>query len=188
MKIGLDFDGVISNNGKFKSDVAKKLYDLDILPDKFKKDFVIGEGYFNYIQYQYFQKIIYGTREFGFLMEPVEGSLNFIPQLLDLGHSVSVVTSRTGMGLKIAEEWSILQGLCLDFTGVGYGLSKAMFCRGLDVFIDDDIDKLLQLKDVVPNRYLFSWGYNNHVDTEGVARRVHSWEEFFYNVNNLKKN
>lgn len=187
MKIGLDFDGVISNNGKFKSDVANKLYELDIHPDKFKKDFVIGEGYLTYNQYRYFQKVIYGTRELGFLMEPVDGAIDFIPKLLALGHTLLVVTSRTGMGLKIAEEWSFSQGFRLNFIGVGYGLSKAGACRCFDVYIDDDFNKLKQLEDVVPNRFLFSWGYNSDVDTGEVAQRIDSWEEFFQVIKCIEK-
>ena len=41
MKIGLDFDGVISDCGKLKSDSAKKLYGVDIPSAKFKKEIVV---------------------------------------------------------------------------------------------------------------------------------------------------
>lgn len=185
MKIGLDFDGVVSDCGKLKSDTAKKLYGLDIPPKKFKKEIVIGEGYLTAEQYRDLQKTIYGTREVGLLMEPVEGMLESIPQLLALGHTLLVVTSRTEVELEIAKEWSLNQGLNLDFFGVGYGVSKAAACTGLDVYIDDDLDKLEPLVGIVPHRFLFSWGYNSHIGIGAVAKRIGSWEEFRKTIEGL---
>ncbi len=185
MKIGLDFDGVISDCGKLKSDAAKKLHGLDIPPEKFKKEIVIGEGHLTADQYRDLQKIIYGTREVGFLMEPVTGMLESIPQLLALGHTLLIVTSRGEVELEIAKEWSINQGLALEFVGVGYGVSKAAACTGLDVYIDDDLDKLEPLVRIVPYRFLFSWGYNSHIDEGLVAKRVSSWKEFQKTIESL---
>ena len=34
MKIGFDFDGVISHVGRLKSDGARKIYGIEISPDK----------------------------------------------------------------------------------------------------------------------------------------------------------
>jgi hypothetical protein len=186
MKIGLDFDGVISDCGKLKSDTAKKIYGVDIPPEKFKKEIVIGGGYLTADQYRNLQKIIYGTREFGFFMEPVAGMIEFIPRLLALGHSLLIVTSRGEPELKIAKEWSAKLGLVLDFVGVGYGINKTTACTGLDVYIDDDLDKLEPLVGVVPHRFLFSWGYNQHIDVGTVARRIGSWKEFFNVVNSIE--
>lgn len=179
MKIGLDFDGVISDCGKLKSDGAKKLYGVDIPPAKFKKEIVVGEKHLTMEQYRELQKIIYGTCEIGFLMEPVDGVLHHLPRLIEDGHTVLVVTSRGEVELEIAREWSIRQGLQLDFVGVGYGNSKANAVNGLDLYVDDDLDKLEPLVSVVPHRFLFSWGYNAHVDVGTVAKRVASWEELY---------
>lgn len=178
MKIGLDFDGVISDCGKLKSDVTKELYGLDIPPEKFKKEIVIGEGYLTSNQYRDLQNIIYKTREFGFLMKPVAGVLESIPYLLALEHTLLIVTSRGEIELEIAKEWSFNQGLTLDFIGVGYGVSKANACKGLDIYIDDDFEKLEPLVGIVPHRFLFSWGYNSHIEVGTVANRISSWEEF----------
>ncbi len=185
MKIGLDFDGVISDCGKLKSDAAKKIYGLDIPPEKFKKEIVIGEGHLTAEQYRNLQKIIYGTREVGFLMEPVVGMLESVPQLLALGHKFLIVTSRGEVELEIAKEWSVKKGLALDFIGVGYGVSKASACAGLNVYIDDDLEKLEPLVGIVPHRFLFSWGYNSHIDEGSIAKRVGSWQELCKTIESL---
>ena len=185
MKIGLDFDGVISDCGKLKSDGAKKLYGVDIPPAKFKKEIVVGEKHLTMEQYRELQKIIYGTREIGFLMEPVDGVLHFLPRLVADGHTVLVVTSRGEVELEIAKEWSTRQRLQLNFAGVGYGNSKASAASGLDFYVDDDLDKLEQLVGIVSHRFLFSWGYNTHVDIGTVANRVASWEELYRTIQTL---
>jgi len=186
MKIGLDFDGVISDCGKLKSDGARKLYGVDIPSAKFKKEIVVGEKHLTAEQYRELQKIIYGTREIGFLMELVDGVIEFLPRLIADGHTVLVVTSRGEVELEIAKEWSVRQGLQLNFVGVGYGNSKADAANGLDFYVDDDLDKLEPLIGIVPHRFLFSWGYNAHVDVGNVAKRVSSWKELYSIVTMLE--
>jgi len=182
MKIGLDFDGVISDCGKLKSDGAKKLYGVDIPPARFKKEIVVGERYLTLEQYRELQRIIYGTREIGFLMEPVDGVLYYLPRLITEGHTVIVVTSRGEVGVRIAKEWSVRKGLQINFVSVGQSNSKVDASVGLDLFVDDDLDKLEPLVGVVPDLFLFSWGYNEHVDVGSVAKRVSSWRELYNNI------
>jgi len=179
MKIGLDFDGVISDCGKLKSDGAKKLYGVDIPSAKFKKEIVVGENHLTAEQYRELQRIIYGTREIGLLMKPVDGVLRYLPRLISDGHIILVITSRGAAEQEIDKEWSVRRGLKLDFVSVGYGESKAKAAVGFDIFVDDDLDKLEPLVGVVSRRFLFSWGYNVHVNVCSVAERVVSWEKLY---------
>lgn len=186
MKIGLDFDGVISNCGQLKTEGARRMYGVEIPPEKFKKEIVIGEKLLTSEQYRTLQRAIYGTRELGLLMEPVDGVLRFLPLLVAEGHTILVVTSRGDVELQIAKEWSVLRGLQLDFVGVGYGASKADAAIGLDLYVDDDLDKLEPLVGIVPNLFLFSWGYNIHVDT-GSIPRLDSWEAMYDFIKEAKR-
>ena len=127
MKIGLDFDGVISDCGKLMSDGAKKLHVIDIPSAKFKKEIVVGEKHLTMEQYRGLQKIIYGTREIGFLMELVDGVLHFLPQLVADGHTVLVVTSRGEVELEIAKEWSTHLNVAVDGGDVGIEFSPSHF-------------------------------------------------------------
>jgi len=186
VKIGLDFDGVISDCGKLKSEAGRKFYGLDIPPGQFKKELVIGGGHLTEAQYRSLQKRIYGTEEFGLLMEPVPGALQHIETLLLAGHELTVVTSRSNESLQVAESWSARQGLKIPFIGCGYNVTKAAACTGLDIFIDDDLDKLVPLVDIVPHRFLFSWGYNQHLKEGSVASRVCSWDNFFKHIQRIE--
>ncbi|MCL5016202.1 MAG: hypothetical protein M1312_01125 [Patescibacteria group bacterium] len=181
MKIGLDFDGVVadsSDNQEIKSRWAEKLYGVKVPPCDFKKGYVVGNGILTAEQYANLQNFIYGNREIGMAMRPVSGALEFIPRLVANGHLVSVITSRERPALEIAVEWTAKNGLRIPFVGVGYGISKANAAAGMNVFVDDDVNKLKNLLGVVRYRFLFSWLYNAEVDVHNVAR-VHSWEELY---------
>ncbi len=187
MKIGLDFDGVISDCGQLKSYGARMLYGIEIPPERFKKELVVNSGILTLEQYRNLQKQIYETKEIGLTMLPVDGVLEFVPRLYEEGYDLMVVTSRKeGPASEIAREWMRLKGLNLHLVGVGSGVSKADACSGLDVYIDDDLDKLETLVDCVPNRYLFSWGYNQHIKIhKEIAKRINSWQHFYEEVSSL---
>lgn len=188
MKIGLDFDGVISDCGRLKSYGAKHLYGVDISPEKFKKEMVVDKGILTLEQYRNVQKQIYGTREIGLTMLPVEGVLEFAPKLQLEGYNLKIITSRGENESKIAREWMNLRGLELPLIGIGGGISKTDACNGLDIYIDDDLDKLEPLIGIVPHRFLFSWGYNLHIEVpKSVAKRINSWKHFYEEISRLNK-
>jgi len=188
MKIGLDFDGVISDAGKLKSDGAKRLYGVDIPPEKFKTEIVVGQGLLTSEQYKALQKQVYGTREIGLLMQEVDGAVDYTQRLISEGNDLRIVTSRGTLESEIAKKWMQKRGLNLPLINVGESVSKADACRGMDVYVDDDLDKLEPLVGVVPQRFLFSWGYNQHIEVPlSIAKRVDSWKSLYREIQNLSK-
>lgn len=187
MYIGLDFDGVISDCGQLKSEGAKKLYGIDIPPSQFKKELVIEGGLLSAQQYRNLQKIVYATREIGFSMKPVDNVFLYLPKILANGHKLKIITSREGNALEIAEDWTRAHGMALEFVGVGYAKSKLVAASGLDMFIDDDFDKLKPLVGAIPNLFLYSWDYNQHIDVGSAAKRVFSWKEIYQNIQLLSQ-
>ncbi len=186
MKIGLDFDGVISDCGRLKTDGAKILYGVEIPPERFKRELVVGAGILTSEQYSDLQNQIYNSREIGLTMLPVDGVLEFVPRFQREGYDLIVVTSRRKV--EIPKEWMKLKGLDLQIVGVGNSVSKASACGGLDVYIDDDLDKLEPLVGIVPDLYLFSWGYNRHIEVpQSVAKRIDSWSQFYKEIVGLKR-
>src|SRR3989344_6545639 len=188
MKIGLDFDGVISDCGRLKSDGAKRLYGVEIPPEKFKTEIVVGQGFLTLEQYRSLQKQIYGTREIGLLMKEFDGVIDYTQRLISEGHDLTIITSRGIQESEIAREWMRMVKLNLPLNGIGGGVKKTDACRGLDVYIDDDLDKLEPLVGIVPNRFLFSWGYNQHIEVPPtIAQRIQSWEHFYQEVSKLNE-
>lgn len=179
LHIGLDFDGVISDCGQLKSEAARRMFGVEILPENFKKELVVNAGLLTMDQYRDLQQRIYGTEEFGMLAEPVPEAKEHLAKLAADGHRVRIITTRDGQTLEVAKKWCAKHGLELDFTGVGFGVTKAAAAEGCHLYCDDDLDKLQPLVGVVPNLYLFSWGYNRHADPTGVAHRIASWPDLY---------
>ncbi len=181
MRIGLDFDGVISDCGQLKSDAAKILYGVEIPPERFKTELVVG--ILTQEQYRHLQRQIYGTRKLGLLMKPVDGVLDYLPKLQQDGHELRCITSRYEEEADIAREWLLAQHLTLPLTAVGGRTKKAKACQGLDVYADDDLDKLEPLVGIVSRLFLFSWGYNQHIEVpSSIAQRVDSWQNFYQKI------
>ncbi len=183
LKIGLDFDGVISDCQKLKSETAKRLFGVAIHPDQFKKEFVLGNGLLTHEQLRAVQKEVNLVEEVGLRMTAVPEVRRFLPKLLGDGHEISIVSSRDGKAADIAKKWLHTQKLPhVPFVEVGWKQDKTPYIQGFDIFIDDDLEKLVPAVGVVPHLYLFSWGYNARENESGIATRIHSWKEFYREV------
>tara|TARA_Y100000310_G_scaffold208118_1_gene208648 strand:+ start:9488 stop:10051 length:564 start_codon:yes stop_codon:yes gene_type:complete len=187
MKIGLDFDGVITNLGTLKSKVAEKLFGVNVPENKFDKEYVIKNNILTDHQYSLLQDFAYIEKEALSFMHPVRGAIVNIKKLLDDGHTLKIVTGRSGKMLTNAKEWLDTNNLSLEIVGVGFKGSKEKELKGFDVFVDDYLFQLYQIKDSVPNRFLFSWEYNEGYHSDGIAERIHSWTGLYKRISNLKK-
>ncbi len=185
MNIGLDFDGVIHDAGHIKSLGAKKLYGIDIPPVRFKKELLVPHM-LTAEQYRQVQHFVYGTRELSTLMKPVTDALLYINKLKSEGHFLQVITAREGSEADIAHEFLQQHSCPLPITSTGFGNPKTNACKGLDVYVDDDFDKLEPLADIVPNRFLFTWEYNAHITVAStLAQRVHLWRELYQHIKRI---
>ncbi|MFH0845831.1 MAG: hypothetical protein V1851_00285 [Patescibacteria group bacterium] len=183
-KIGLDFDGVITNCAKLKIKNLRKIFGHIVSSQELRKEILLRD-YLSLEEYKSFQQKIYETREFGLNLELVEDAIKYIQKLISNNNHIVIITSRD-KGLSIAKEWFSSLNLNIDFISSGVGKSKADTARGLDVYIDDDYHKLKPLIGVVPNLFLFSWGYNLHINEGQNIIRVSSWKEFYTRITQLK--
>ncbi|MDD4289824.1 MAG: hypothetical protein PHH83_00925 [Patescibacteria group bacterium] len=191
MKIGLDFDGVISDTSKLKSLGAKMFYNLDISAEESTRDIIVRKKkLLTHEQYLELQHSVSNNRKIGLLMSPVRYAIYYIRKLIASGHSISVITTRNGIALEIAEEWFSrkMPEFKVDFVGIDNGNSKLKSAIGLDVFIDDTFEVLEELLGFVPNLYLFLWNYNLEDGFDSRIQRVSSWKEIYKIINDLEGN
>ena len=179
LRLGFDFDSVISDCSTLKAEYAKQLYNFDIRPEIFKWYPLVTEGIMTKEQYITVQRAIYDGEESNSRMPAVDGALTYLPKLISEGHDIRVVTGRAGVTADLARRWLAKHELNIPLYGVGPTNIKTAECVGLDFFVDDDLEKLQHLVGTVPNLYLFHWEYNKNVANEGVAKRVHSWREIY---------
>lgn len=183
MNIGLDFDGVITNVGKLKSVVAKKLFNKELPERDFDMDYAISNSILTNEEYEMIKKFSYFEKDALAFTQPVDGSIEVINKLLKEGHRLKVVTAREGGALENAKNWLLSKDLSIPIVGVGFGNNKKKEVSGLDVFVDDLLIQLYYLADIVPHRFLFSWGYNEKYDEKEYAIRVNSWSELYDRIN-----
>ena len=180
--VGLDYDGVIVDNIAYKCELARDMFGLEVPPACFVSGISEVPGYLDAEQYRQLVGAVYGLRASVVGMRPIPDAMYFIQLLLAEGHAVSVVTARKGDWLKIAQEWLTARNLSLPTIGVGSGVSKADALKGFQVFVDDTIEILEQLQDTVPERYLFTSASNRSVAVEGVATRITTWQQLYFEI------
>jgi len=182
LNLGFDFDGVLANSHPLKAVVAKEKFGVDIPPELFRRERVIAQGLLT--REQYFDvgiEAMGGKHE----IPPVEKAIPYMKSLMEI-HSVRIVTSRTGGMLDVASSWLYGHGITdVNIQGTGYGLSKTSACEGLDLYVDDDLEKLLPLIGIVPHLLFFSWPWNMHEKDSQVIRVV-SWREILEYIERIK--
>jgi uncharacterized HAD superfamily protein len=184
MKIGLDFDGVISDSTEVKLSLAKELFGVVLQPHQWRKDIVVGQSLLTPEQYNHIQELVYGSDEHGYKMTPIAGASESIRALLRGGHHLTIVTSRVLHKLEIAEAWARTHDIdiAIPFIGAGKNKSKAPYLEGFDIFVDDSLEKLLNIVDVVKHSFLFDQPYNSGLVTPPNISRAHGWPDLMEKI------
>ena len=174
--IGLDFDGVIADNIKLKREFVKKLHNIDLEPHECIRRVAVTKGLTSE-QYDHVLDVIYET-EMALGVEEIPSSLETIRKLSRQGHMFKVITSRLNQGTKFAGEWLNNRELYIPVIGTNQK-PKSEYCKGLDIFIDDDYGKLEDLVDVVPHLFLLDKPYNKVVKLSNRIKRLRDWNIFY---------
>jgi hypothetical protein len=146
--------------------------------DSFVREVVVGKGILTDEQYT---RVVRSVYQGAYSIPAVPDALAYVPWLLRDGHSLRVVTNRSEahQNLRCACEWLRDHSLNLPIIGVVYGNSKASACRGLDVFVDDDPNKLAELDGIVKHRLLLRWPHTKHQSAPPGVVELHSWREIY---------
>lgn len=186
MNIGLDFGDTIVDTARLKAALAMDLYGKTILPEKFNREYVVGNALLTPRQYKALQVLIYRTPEFGFEeLLPIEESFEVIRKLKKEKENLKIVSERGTLETRIAKKWLKEKGITLPFVSVGYQNSKKEACAGLDVYLDDDLEHLEELGNV-PNRFLFCYRTNKETAPPRGIVKVFSWSQFYEEIQNLR--
>ncbi|MDP2586380.1 MAG: hypothetical protein Q8P32_01225 [Candidatus Komeilibacteria bacterium] len=178
----MDCDKVILDPDPQKAALAKELFGIDILPEQCKREVAVP-GILTLEQYREIQKTLFYNWEMSKGILPVPGAVDYVRMLMDSGHFIKVITSRTGEALEIAQRLCRQHGLeIFDWQGVGHDVSKKEAAKGLDVYVDDDYDKLEDLIGIVPNLILFAWPANQGITLDPRIIRIEGWENLFQHI------
>lgn len=158
------------------------MYGLEIPTARFKRELLIP-GIFSDQQYTQLQQIIYGSPEWGSRMTAIPGMQAAVERLIADGHFLRIVTSRGEEKLEVAKQWLARAGIEVEIVGTNQA-SKVEATIGHDVFLDDDLDKLVEIPHV-PHRFMMSHPYNEHDTLPEDVERVAGWDEFYARVGQI---
>ncbi len=181
LQIGLDFDGVVVDSAKLKARAAEKLFGKKgkIHGTNFKREIVVGNGWLTDKEYDKVCKCAYNKWYYGQLMEAMPGARFYLSALNKEGHNLFIITSRDSTSFPIADKWLGENGFqFVSRTGIGLKQSKAPLLKALsaDIFVDDDLDKLLPLQGIVEHLFLFSWPWHKNIKLPpGIVKLDNGW-------------
>ncbi len=177
MRIGLDFDDTIADALGLKRSWISQKFSIPLDQPIDTKD----------PKYKESKNEMYRDREFTLeYLKPRVGSLEAISQLVR-SHDLSIVTSRSGDVLGIARDWLNINGVeNLEVNGVGYGNSKLDACRELDIFVDDELRKLVNLVGSVKHLFIITTEENKDEQLPEGIKRIDSLEDLIVFISILE--
>jgi uncharacterized HAD superfamily protein len=174
---GFDFDGVTVTTNSMKAYYIERCYGMKVPLHDCRKKILVGNGTLTSEQYNRVRDKIVAT-ETGLWVDSMPGSLACIFRLMREGHSCKNITSRRRKGTEIARRWFEVRRFEIEVVGVGSS-DKTEATKGLDAYVDNDLDKLSPLVGSVEHLYLFSDPCNEKEDERGIAKRVFSWDGIY---------
>lgn len=171
--IGLDFDGVIADIIFLKQKYAKKLYNVHLEPYECNRKSALERG-IDREMYAGLAIHIYQT-EAGLEAPEVKDSIEYIRRLQKEGYNVRIISSRKDNSIKYVRQWLEDKNLEIELINTN-NESKADYVDGIIFFLDDDLNKLVEISSKVKFPCLLDTEYNKK-DKTGKIKRV-SWKEF----------
>jgi len=179
MNIGLDFHGVIADGAALKSAVLRVFHNVTVSPRLCRSEYLVGGGYVTREVYEDVLRRVYEDPDGHSLVTPMPRAIDAIRLLMARKHSLCVITASDEPAGRNVVPWLNQHGLDLPVTCVGRNGDKSEACKGLDIFVDDDLSQLLRIKHRGLKKILF--GTQSHqrpkLWTPNGIRRALNWEQ-----------
>ena len=137
MRIYVDFDDCLCETARFFSDIALKMFDIDVPYDKVR--FFNLQESFSLTDEQYEQIMIEGHKPEALLsFEETPGASEVLNEWIDKGYEVSIITGRPFSAFEPSREWLDKHRLekvkmyCLDKYGRENFMKDSSFSLELD--------------------------------------------------------
>lgn len=197
-RVGMDFDGFIANTHQAKVDLIERLFNVAIPIEKCRHDKLLLEKDPKLLEYyRRAQELIYEQRVYSDQVQPMPGCLRRLRQLAREGNEMYVLSSRSPEAARLAMQWLEkydIPRLGVQFVAVGRDGSKERVShqRKLDIYFDDDLEKLVYMKANMtdpPELYLFRQPHNRLIEPPDGIKVVDSWASVCKRISstNLRK-
>jgi 5'(3')-deoxyribonucleotidase len=119
----------------------------------------------------------------------VPGALKGIRQLIDDGHEIYFITSRSSKAIDETYKWLHANGLPID--KIFFNKDKGWLCKTLniDIHIDDGIHNLENIGKESPYTALVVYDrpWNQYITPNHIHDRVKNWEQFLKLIKEMEK-
>jgi hypothetical protein len=177
MEIGLKFDGVVANSHLVKAFIAKERFGVDITAEQFRRGLVLTDGLLKREQYKEVERLV---MDGSYPIPMVPEARMYLPLLSRYGNSVCIIVNDEREELDFANKWLAGRDLYdLSIFGASLGFPNREIHDGLDVYVDDNLEKLLPLVGLVPELIFFAQQGNGFEKEPECITRVASWPELY---------
>jgi hypothetical protein len=179
MEIALKFDGVVANSHLVKATIAKERFGIDIPVEQFRREIVLESGLLTREQYEEVDRLVLDG---SYPIPMVPGAILYLPLLLGR-NSISIIIKNGGEEQIFVNKWLVGHELydSLIFSAENAFPKRGAY-GGLDVYVDDNVAKLLPLMGQVPNLIFFARQCCQSEEEPECITRVSSWVELYEHI------
>jgi 5'(3')-deoxyribonucleotidase len=184
MEIGFDCDDVLAEfEGTFVKAYNKK-YNASLNKGDLTPSYMVWEDKFGTKKADDLLKLI--TPEFTTNLEVVEGAVEGVKELYDLGAKLYIITNRFIDAEQVTEDYieTHFPGMFKEIRyASNHGLkgrkNKGEICKELGIthFTDDHTDNIVKTNEHGVTSLLYDCPWNKEFKEHGLIERVHNWPE-----------
>lgn len=153
--IGLDFDGVIVDTARHRSEVCSLAYGRDIPAVCFAARTVVSGGHLTQQEHDHLMNLVFADPQYAARMAQLPGAISAIRSLVRPGLVFKVVTMRQEESVRFARRFLDNQRLDdIELIATDRVRNKHLYTGGMLAFVEDRTEHLEGMKESVPNLFL----------------------------------
>lgn len=192
MRIGIDIDGVFTDEKRYVIDYGTKFFSENNIPYIVRDDKFYGEEIFNVTPEQY--EMFLNDYIFNYAMNvPIRPFAKEIIEKLKREHKIVIITARDFTAYEnkyqqkmkeIVKRWLYDNGILYD--EIIFSTNKDIVCREkeIDIMIEDSPENIMAISKNIPV-LCYAQSYNKNINNKNVYN-CYSWYDIYNKINELK--
>lgn len=192
MRLGIDIDGVLTDEKRYVIDYGTKFFSENNIPYIVRDDRFYGKEIFNVTEEQY--KLFLDNYIFEYSVNPpMRPFAREIIKKLKEEHEIFIITARDFTTYEnenqikmqeIVKKWLYDNGILYD--EIIFSKNKAVICeeKNIDVMIEDSPDNITSIAKRIPV-LCYAQSYNKNIINENVYK-CYSWYDIYNKISLLK--
>lgn len=192
MRIGIDIDGVLTDEKRCVIDYGTKFFAENNIPYIVRDDRYYGKEIFDVTEQEY--KLFLNNYIFEYSVNsPIRPFANEIIRKLKQEHEIIIITARDfttyeneyqNKMQEIVKKWLYDNGILYD--EIIFSKNKDIICKEkeIDIMIEDSPENIMSISKNIPV-LCYTQSYNKNVNNKNVYK-CYSWYDIYKKINELK--